>query len=553
MNSPRKMLVTSALPYANGQIHLGHLLEYIQTDIWVRYQRMMGHECHYVCADDAHGAAIMISAEKQGIDPEVMIAQVREEHERDLRAFGVDFSNYYTTHSPENKHYSEYIYNQLDSNGLISTRNIEQMFDSTRSMFLADRFVKGECPKCHAKDQYGDNCEVCGSTYNASDLIEPYSTLSGNKPIIKTSEHYFFRLPEMTEMLQQWLHSGSVQKEIRNKLEEWFSAGLQEWDITRDAPYFGFAIPGKKDKYFYVWLDAPVGYMASFADYCKRQPELNFDDFWNKDSETELYHFIGKDIVYFHALFWPAMLEGSGFRKPTGVFAHGFVTVDGQKMSKSRGTFITAQSYLQHLDPQCLRYYFASKLTDRVEDIDLNLHDFVQKVNSDIAGKLVNIAARTSSFINKKFDNTLAAQPANQELLDTIDQASASICQSYQDRQLSQVVRQVMQLADKVNQYIDQQKPWQAIKQPELAQQVHEDCSFSLEAFWKLISYLKPIVPELYQKACTLFGFDQQPEQTLNTSVRAREIQKFQHLFQRMDEQHIESMLAANAQSSELT
>lgn len=514
---------------------------------------MMGHECHYVCADDAHGAAIMISAEKQGIDPEVMIAQVREEHERDLRAFGVDFSNYYTTHSPENKHYSEYIYNQLDSNGLISTRNIEQMFDSTRSMFLADRFVKGECPKCHAKDQYGDNCEVCGSTYNASDLIEPYSTLSGNKPIIKTSEHYFFRLPEMTEMLQQWLHSGSVQKEIRNKLEEWFSAGLQEWDITRDAPYFGFAIPGKKDKYFYVWLDAPVGYMASFADYCKRQPELNFDDFWNKDSETELYHFIGKDIVYFHALFWPAMLEGSGFRKPTGVFAHGFVTVDGQKMSKSRGTFITAQSYLQHLDPQCLRYYFASKLTDRVEDIDLNLHDFVQKVNSDIAGKLVNIAARTSSFINKKFDNTLAAQPANQELLDTIDQASASICQSYQDRQLSQVVRQVMQLADKVNQYIDQQKPWQAIKQPELAQQVHEDCSFSLEAFWKLISYLKPIVPELYQKACTLFGFDQQPEQTLNTSVRAREIQKFQHLFQRMDEQHIESMLAANAQSSELT
>ena len=548
MKPPRRILVTSALPYANGQIHLGHLLEYIQTDIWVRYQRMIGNECHYVCADDAHGAAIMISAEQKGLDPETMVAQVRDEHEMDLRAFGVDFSNYYTTHSQENKQYSEQIYNRLDANGLISTRNIEQMFDPSRSMFLADRFIKGICPKCQAIDQYGDNCEVCGSTYNASDLIDPYSTLSGEKPIIKTSEHYFFRLPQFTDKLKKWLQEGSVQKEVHNKLEEWFSAGLQEWDITRDAPYFGFAIPGKKDKYFYVWLDAPIGYMASFDHYCKQHPELEFDDFWKKDSEADLYHFIGKDIVYFHSLFWPAMLEGSGFRKPTGIFAHGFVTVDGQKMSKSRGTFITAKSYLQHLDPQCLRYYFASKLTNKVEDIDLNLTDFVQKVNSDIAGKLVNIAARTSSFINKKFDNTLVDKPANQELLDAIDQAREPICQSYQSRQFSQVVRQVMQLADKVNQYIDQQQPWQAIKQPELSQQVHADCSFALEAFWKLISYLKPIVPDLYQESCAFFGFEEPPKQALDASVRGKTIQKFKHLFQRIDEKSIEKMLTDNAQ-----
>ena len=551
MSTHRRILVTSALPYANGQIHLGHLLEYIQTDIWVRYQRMIGNECHYVCADDAHGAPIMISAEKQGIDPETMIAQVRDEHERDLRAFGVNFSNYYTTHSKENKHYSEYIYNQLVAHDLIASRQIEQMFDPVRSMFLADRFIKGTCPRCGAPDQYGDSCEVCGGTYNATELIDPQSTLSGETPIIKTSEHDFFRLPVFESMLKQWLQSGSLQKEIGNKLEEWFDAGLQEWDITRDAPYFGFLIPGKSDKYFYVWLDAPIGYIASFENYAQQHPDLKVDDFWKEGKDTELYHFIGKDIVYFHALFWTAVLEGAGFRKPNAIFAHGFVTINGRKMSKSRGTFITAQSYLNHLDPEYLRYYFASKLTDRVEDIDLNLTDFFQKVNSDMAGKLVNIAARSSSFINTYFNNKLSVQPAHQVLLDTIDQAQDDIYENYEKRRFSHVVRAVMQLADQVNQYIDQQQPWKAIKQPECRQQVHDDCSFALEAFWKLTSYLQPIVPDLYARTCALFHIDDQQQMPLSKSVRGQEIAPFRHLFQRVDDKKITAMIEENAASAD--
>ncbi|MBT4746450.1 MAG: methionine--tRNA ligase, partial [Candidatus Thioglobus sp.] len=397
----RKILVTSALPYANGEIHLGHLLEYIQTDIWVRFQKMMGHECHYVCADDAHGTPIMLKADELGITPEELIKGVSERHQADFKEFSIGFSQYHSTHSPENKEISSGIYNKLNERGFIKSRTISQAFDPEKQMFLPDRFIRGECPKCGAKDQYGDNCEVCGATYSPTELVNAKSAVSGAKPITKDSEHYFFDLPQFEDQLKAWTEAGHLQVEISNKLAEWFEQGLQQWDISRDAPYFGFQIPGVENKYFYVWLDAPIGYMASFKKLCT-DTGLDFNEYFDKDSKTELYHFIGKDIVYFHALFWPAMLMGSDYRTPTAIYAHGFLTVNGQKMSKSRGTFIQARAYLDSLNPECLRYYYAYKLSSKIDDIDLNLQDFKQRVNSDLVGKVVNIASRSAGFIVKK-------------------------------------------------------------------------------------------------------------------------------------------------------
>ena len=477
----RRLLVTSALPYANGSIHLGHLVEYIQTDIWVRFQKSRGHDCIYVCADDAHGTAIMLKAEQNGISPEAQIANVKAEHQADFASFHIAFDNYHSTHSPENKAFSEYIYLKNRDGGHIATRPIRQLFDPEKQLFLADRFIKGECPKCGEKDQYGDSCEKCGATYAPTELKNPYSTISGATPIEKESEHYFFKLPDFEVMLKEWTRSGHLQSEVANKLGEWFESGLNDWDISRDAPYFGFEIPDAPNKYFYVWLDAPIGYMASFKNLCE-QRGLNFDDYWAKDAETktEIYHFIGKDIVYFHALFWPAMLDGAGFRKPTGIFAHGFLTVNGQKMSKSRGTFIKAQSYLDHLNPEYLRYYFASKLSGSVEDIDLNLEDFMFKVNSDLVGKVVNIASRCQGFIHKLFDGKLADTCAEPELLAQFIEVGATIAEHYENREFSKAVREVMALADKANEYIAQQAPWSLAKDPANHAQVHAVCSVGL-------------------------------------------------------------------------
>ena len=492
----RRLLVTSALPYANGSIHLGHLVEYIQTDIWVRFQKSRGHDCIYVCADDAHGTAIMLKAEQNGISPEAQIANVKAEHEADFAAFHIEFDNYYSTHSPENKAFSEYIYLKNREGGHIATRPIRQLFDPEKQLFLADRFIKGECPKCGEKDQYGDSCEKCGATYSPTELKNPYSTISGATPIEKESEHYFFKLPDFEVMLKEWTRSGGLQSEVANKLGEWFESGLNDWDISRDAPYFGFEIPDAPNKYFYVWFDAPIGYMASFKNLCE-QRGLNFDDYWAVDanSKTEVYHFIGKDIVYFHALFWPAMLDGAGFRKPTGIFAHGFLTVNGQKMSKSRGTFIKARSYLDNLNPEYLRYYFASKLSGSVEDIDLNLEDFMAKVNSDLVGKVVNIASRCQGFIHKLFDGKLADTCAEPELLAQFIDAGSSIAEHYENRDFSKAVREIMALADKANEYIAQQAPWALAKDPTNHAQVHAVCSVGLNMFRQLITYLAPILP----------------------------------------------------------
>lgn len=492
----RRLLVTSALPYANGSIHLGHLVEYIQTDIWVRFQKSRGHDCIYVCADDAHGTAIMLKAEQNGISPEAQIANVKAEHEADFADFHIAFDNYHSTHSPENKAFSEYIYLKNRDVGHIATRPIRQLFDPEKQLFLADRFIKGECPKCGEKDQYGDSCEKCGATYSPTELKNPYSTISGATPIEKESEHYFFKLPDFEAMLKEWTRSGGLQSEVANKLGEWFESGLNDWDISRDAPYFGFEIPDAPNKYFYVWLDAPIGYMASFKNLCE-QRGLNFDDYWALDanSKTEVYHFIGKDIVYFHALFWPAMLDGAGFRKPTGIFAHGFLTVNGQKMSKSRGTFIKARSYLDNLNPEYLRYYFASKLSGSVEDIDLNLEDFMAKVNSDLVGKVVNIASRCQGFIHKLFNGKLADTCAEPELLAQFIEAGSSIAEHYENRDFSKAVREIMALADKANEYIAQQAPWALAKDPANHAQVHAVCSVGLNMFRQLITYLAPILP----------------------------------------------------------
>lgn len=497
----RKILVTSALPYANGPIHLGHLVEYIQTDIWVRFQQQRGNACYYVCADDTHGTPIMLSADEQGITPEQLIIQVEQEHRADFADFGVCFDHYHSTHSKQNRVLSELIYTRLCDAGHISKRTITQAFDPLKNMFLPDRFVKGECPKCNAKDQYGDNCEVCGTTYALSELKNPISVISGEQPIEKDSEHYFFNLADFSDLLKHWTtQAGHLQPEVRNKMAEWLEDGLQQWDISRDAPYFGFEIPGAAGKYFYVWLDAPVGYMASFKQLCE-QKKLNFDEFWGVDSEVELYHFIGKDIIYFHALFWPAILKGAGFRTPSAVFAHGFLTVNGEKMSKSRGTFIKARTYLEHLNPEYLRYYFAAKLGDGIDDIDLNFDDFSQRVNSDLVGKVVNIASRCSGFIQQRFAGKLSAQCDQPKLFQQFVDANTAIAELYESRKFGQAMRKIMALADQANQYIDEQKPWLIAKAANQDPKLHAVCSMGINLFRLLIAYLQPVTPVLAKNA----------------------------------------------------
>ncbi|WP_185231759.1 methionine--tRNA ligase [Teredinibacter franksiae] len=494
MSEQRKILVTSALPYANGSIHLGHMVETIQTDIWVRFQKLRGHDCLYVCADDAHGTAIMLRAEQLGITPEQQIAKIQEEHEADFNDFLIEFDNYHSTHSEENKELSSHIYTQLQKNGHIATRSVTQAYDPEKNLFLADRYVKGTCPKCKAPDQYGDNCENCSATYSPMELINPISVISGATPVAKDSDHYFFTLPEFTDYLKDWTRAGHLQDEVANKLAEWLDSGLQEWDISRDAPYFGFEIPGHPGKYFYVWLDAPIGYMASFKNLCDKSDTLKFDDYWRADSKHELYHFIGKDIINFHALFWPAMLSDSGFRTPTKVCVHGFLTVDGKKMSKSRGTFINARTYLNHLQPEYLRYYYATKLTNSVDDLDLNLDDFIAKVNSDMVGKVVNIASRTAKFVAKS-GGKLSATIANETLWNKFEQADSKIAQAYENREFSKAMREIMALADAANEYIAEQAPWSLAKEAGNEQKVLDICTMGINCFKALMTYLKPVLP----------------------------------------------------------
>ncbi|OAV30062.1 Methionyl-tRNA synthetase [Moraxella catarrhalis] len=546
MTASRKILVTSALPYANGPIHLGHLVEYIQTDIWVRAMKAMGHTVTYVCADDAHGTAIMLKAQDNGVTPEEQIATVKASHEKDFAGFLIDFDNYHSTHSPENQYFSQKIYTTLKQNGYIFTKDVEQLFDTEKGLFLADRFVKGTCPECDAPNQYGDNCEVCSSTYNATELKNPYSTLSNSSPIIRSSKHYFFNLPQFDEFLRTWTKAqGRLQSSIYNKLSEWFDAGLAPWDISRDAPYFGFKIPdtpaGEPDKYFYVWLDAPVGYMASFKNLCDRT-DMDFDEYFNKDSQTELYHFIGKDIVYFHALFWPAMLEGAGYRTPTAVNAHGFLTVNGEKMSKSRGTFIKAETYLAHLNPEYLRYYFASKLSASVEDINLDLEDFMQKVNSDLVGKVVNIASRSAGFIHKNNDGKLSDELTESKLIDEIICAGDEIAAAYEAREFAKVTRLIMACADKANEYIDTQKPW-ALNKAGKFDEVQKVCTVSLNIFHKLIIYLAPILPKLSEQAREFLNIDSLEFDARHRHLLSHHINPFTPLMQRIDKDKVNAMI----------
>jgi len=543
--SKRRILVTSALPYANGEIHLGHLLEYIQTDIWVRFQKLQGNECHYVCADDAHGTPIMLKADEMGIDPEELIAGVSERHQADFRDFNIEFSQFHSTHSDENRYFSELIYSRLKESDFIKTRVISQAFDPEKEMFLPDRFIKGECPKCGADDQYGDNCEACGATYSTTELKNARSVVSGAVPIEKDSEHYFFDLPQFEAELKDWTNAGHLQEEISNKLAEWFEQGLQQWDISRDKPYFGFKIPGTEDKYFYVWLDAPIGYMASFKKLCDNS-DLEFDDFFAKGSDTELYHFIGKDIVYFHALFWPATLLGSNFRTPNAIFAHGFLSVNGQKMSKSRGTFIQARTYLETLNPECLRYYYAYKLSAKIDDIDLSLEDFKQRVNSDIVGKVVNIASRSASFVVKKFDKELSKECIEQDLYDEFVAASSEIAGHYEDRNFGQAMRSIMKLADKANQYIDEKKPWQLVKEEGKMQEVHEITSLAINLFRVLMTYLKPVLPEMAEKSEVFLNVDSLNWNDIKSPLLGHQVNKFKPLMTRIEDEQIEAMIESS-------
>ena len=545
VSNKRKILVTSALPYANGSIHLGHLVEYIQTDIWVRFQKMQGHECYYVCADDAHGTPIMLRAQSEGITPEQLIAATSKEHQADFADFAIAFDNYHSTHSDENRFFAETIYNRLNDAGHISKRTISQAYDPEKEMFLPDRFIKGECPKCGAADQYGDNCEACGATYSPTELKNAVSAVSGAKPIEKDSEHYFFKLPDFEDMLQKWTHSGHLQDEITNKLKEWFEAGLQEWDISRDAPYFGFEIPNTDNKFFYVWLDAPIGYIASFKNLCDKTG-LDFDSFWGENSDVELYHFIGKDIVYFHGLFWPAMLHGANFRTPTAIFSHGFLTVDGQKMSKSRGTFIKARTYLDQLNPEYLRYYFAAKLGSGVTDLDLNLEDFRLRVNSDLVGKVVNIASRCAGFIKKKFDSTLSDTISEPELFAQFADASESIAEHYESREFSKAIREIMTLADHANQYIDDKKPWQAIKEEGREEEVHKVCSMGLNLFRQLIIYLSPVLPVMADKTCAFLNLDTLKWADAQTPLTGHKINKFKPLMMRVEDEKVQAVIEAS-------
>ena len=497
---PRKILATSALPYANGPIHLGHLVEYIQTDIWTRFQRLRGHEVYYVCAEDTHGTPIMLKARDEGLTPESLIEKIGNEHRRDFADFNIAFDNYYTTHSEENQHFSEFIFEQLKTKGHIATRTITQAYDPVEKMFLPDRFIRGTCPRCGAEDQNGDNCEVCGAAYAPTDLADAVSVISGAAPVSRDSEHYFVRLSDFEPMLRDWTGSGRLQSEVVNKLNEWFDTGLQDWDISRDAPYFGFEIPGAPGKYFYVWLDAPIGYMASFRNFCNSSG-VDFDTFWAADAPAELYHFVGKDILYFHTLFWPAMLHGAGFRTPTAVFTHGFLTINGQKMSKSRGTFIKARTYLNHLDPDYLRYYFAAKLNNRVEDIDFNVEDFVVRVNADLVGKVVNIASRCAGFIEKRFEGQLSGTLPDPALTEKFCEQHSAICQYFENREFSRAVREIMALADLANQYINDVKPWIIAKDGARVDELQAVCTQGLNLFRMLVTWLAPVVPKLAERS----------------------------------------------------
>ena len=540
----RKILVTCALPYANGSIHLGHLLEHIQTDIWVRFQRMRGHETYFVCADDAHGTPIMLKSQELGVTPEEMIAAVREEHMADFAGFHISYDNYHSTHSDENKAFAEEIYNRLHANGHIKTRTISQLYDPEKGMFLPDRFVKGTCPKCKSEDQNGDSCDNCSETYSPTEVLNPRSVVSGATPVLRDSEHYFFDLPAFGDMLQEWTRSGSLQEEMANKLAEWFEQGLKQWDISRDAPYFGFEIPNAPGKYFYVWLDAPIGYMGSFKNLCDEKG-IDFDAFWQLDSEAELYHFIGKDIIYFHSLFWPAMLEGAGYRKPTSVYAHGFVTVNGAKMSKSKGTFIKGRTYLDHLNPEYLRYYYAAKLTSRIDDLDLNLEDFAQRVNSDLVGKVVNIASRCASFITKRFDGMLSTNIDNQALADEVMAAGDSIAAHYEARDFSRGMREIMALADKVNEYIAIKEPWQLVKDETKQQEVQDICSLGINMFRTLMIYLKPVLPVLADSTAQFLN-DELIWEGHKTLLTDHKINKFKALLQRVDMDKVNAMTDAS-------
>ena len=556
---PRKILVTSALPYANGPIHIGHMVEYIQTDIWVRYQRGRGHLCHFVCADDAHGTPIMLKAQEEGIPPERLIERIGGEHRQDFQDFSISFDNYHTTHSEENRHYSNYIYEQLYKGGHISTRTIRQAYDPQEQMFLPDRFIRGTCPRCKSPEQFGDSCEVCGSTYSPSELIDPVSVISGATPVERESEHYFVQLADFEDFLRAWVSGRDrdadgrerVQAEIANKLEEWFKAGLKDWDISRDAPYFGFEIPGRPGKFFYVWLDAPIGYMASFRNLCDRSEELDFDSYWKPGGDAELYHFIGKDIAYFHTLFWPAMLHGAGFRTPDAVYCHGFLTVNGQKMSKRRGTFIMARTYLEHLNPEYLRYYFACKLGDGIDDLDLSVDDFVKRVNSDLVGKVVNIAARCAGFIGKRFGGRLSAALPEPELYEDMAAAAERIGASYDAREFGKAVREIMALADRANQYIDERKPWVMAKSEETANEVQAVCTMGLNLFRLLMIFLAPILPRTAQLAGDFLGCGALQWKDLHEPLLDCRVSPYQPLLTRVESDKVNAMIEASKEAAQ--
>ena len=548
-NKARQIVVTSALPYANGPIHIGHMLEYVQTDIWVRFQKMRGHECIYVCSDDAHGTPIMLRAQAEGITPQELIDKMSVEHLADFTDFGVNFDNFHSTHSPENKFFAEDIYSKLKAGGHIRTQVISQAYDPKAEMFLPDRFIKGECPSCGAADQYGDNCESCGATYAPTDLKNAISVVTGETPIEKDSEQYFFKLGDYEDMLKTWTRAGHIQKEIANKMDEWLEDGLRDWDISRNAPYWGFEIPDAPGKFFYVWLDAPIGYMASFKNWCDKN-NTDFDDYWKQDSSTELHHFIGKDIARFHTLFWPAMLEGAGYRKPTAVYCHGFLTVDGQKMSKSRGTFIKARTYLEHLNPEYLRYYFAAKLSSGVDDIDLNLEDFSARVNSDLVGKVVNIASRCAGFINKSFDARLAVSVTDNSLSEQAVAAADSIATAFEKREYSRAMREIMALADKANQYIDEKQPWVMIKDVERHADVHQTCTIGINCFRQLIIMLKPVLPKVAEQAEAFLNVEPLIWADLSNDLLDHPINQFKPLMTRIDKMLIERMVEASKEAA---
>ncbi len=545
----RKILVTSALPYANGPIHIGHLVEYIQTDIWVRFQKLQDNECIYVCADDAHGTPIMLRAQAEGITPEELIARVKQEHERDFAGFHIGFDNFHSTHSEENRYFAEYIYNKLKEGGHIAVRTIQQAYDPKAEMFLPDRYIKGECPKCGAADQYGDNCEVCGATYDPTELKNPRSVVSGETPVEKESRQYFFKVGDFADLLREWTRSGHTQTEIANKMDEWLEEGLRDWDISRNAPYWGFEIPDAPGKYFYVWMDAPIGYLASFRNWCDRHGR-DFDEYWKPDTDSELYHFIGKDIARFHTLFFPAMLHGAGFRMPTAVYCHGFLTVDGQKMSKSRGTFISARTYLEHLNPQYLRYYYAAKLGSGIDDIDLNLEDFRQRVNADLVGKVVNIASRSAGFIVKKFGGRLSPSLADDRLHRAGIDTARRVAELYEGREYGKAMREIMALADRINQYIDEQEPWVRIKDEARQQEVQDACSIGLNGFRQLIILLKPVLPQLAAEAEAFLNLPEQRWSDIEQPLLDHPINRFKPLLTRLEAEKIDAMIEASKQAN---